>query len=605
MDISDMNDGIDAIELELFKNAVFSIADEMAVTLIRTAYSSVLRDNMDFSTALADSNGQVVAQGLTIAGHLGAIPAALSTVMRQFEDDISPGDVFILNDPYSGGMHLPDIFMFKPIFLDRRRIGFSAAICHHTDVGGRVAGSNAADSTEIFQEGLRLRPVKLYEAGVPNKTLFSIITDNVRVPNKVLGDLRAQLAACRTGEQRLTALATDSGADRLKLAMQAVIDYAERMTRSAISSLPDGMFSFEDWIDDDGVSPAEPIRLHVTIEKRGDSIRADWSGSAPQVRGAINSTLSYTKAATYCAIRSVLTGTIPENEGMFKAIEVIASPGTITNVVIPGACAARGLTGFRMLDCAFGALAQMLPSKVYAASDGGATGISIGGYAADRCPFLYVEFISASWGGRPFADGPDGLSNPLSNLSLPSAEVIEAEHPLQILACEFEVDRAGAGKFRGGAAIRREYRLLEDEAVLQVRSDRRLTLPYGLYGGSPGQASQNRLQRSSQVTDLPAKITMFIRFGDVFTHATAGAGGWGDPLERSPSAVLHDVRNELVSERAARCDYGVVLNCTHWIVEEAETLKLRTQLRAERGWGTVPTVSRGQPRTPAEEGAFT
>ena len=583
----------DPITFELFKNSIFSIADEMALTITRTTYSGVLKENMDFSTAFADAEGKLVAQGLTLPGHLGSIPTALAAVLRRYRDDMVPGDVFIMNDPFDGGMHLPDIFIFKPIYVDGERMAFSASVCHHTDVGGRVAGSNASDSTEIYAEGLRIAPLKLYEGGNPNQTLFTIIEKNVRMPVRVFGDLRAQLSACHIAEQQFQELVARYGAETTKVYMEEVIDYAERMTRAAIRELPDGVYSFEDWIDDDGIDFGKPIRLYVTLTKKDDEIVADWTGSSPQVKGAINATLSWTKAATYTAIKCVLPNDIPSNEGVFRAIEVIAPPGTITNCVLPAACAARGLTGFRSLDCALGAVAMMVPDRVCAASDGGNTGITIGGYYADRSPFIYVDFTTGAWGGRPWADGLEGNTNLLINMASQPVEVTEVEHPLEILAYEFVTDRAGPGKFRGGAPFRRDYRFLEEEGILQVRSDRRDFRPYGLYGGQPGKPSTNFLNPDTENRPLTAKVTMTIRRGDVFRHELAGAGGWGDPLERDPMLVLRDVRNEKVSVGSARDDYGVVLDTDDWTVDVPKTEKLRAEMRAERNWTEVPKVLRG------------
>src|SRR5215813_649659 len=508
----------DPIAFELFKNALFSIADEMALTITRTTYSGVLKDNMDFSTAFADADGKLVAQGLTLPGHLGSIPTALDATMRHYGSTMAPGDVFIMNDPFDGGMHLPDIFVFKPLYVDGKRLAFAATVCHHTDVGGRVAGSNASDSTEIYQEGLRIPPLKMYDAGRRNDTLFAFIEKNVRVPVKVFGDLRAQLAACHIAERQFLELVQRYGADMVQVYMQEVIDYAERLTRAAIRDLPDGAYSFEDWIDDDGIDVGKPIRLCVTLTKQGDSITADWTGSSPQVKGAINNTLSFTKAATYCAIRSILPAGIPNNEGVFRAIEVIAPPGTIANAVLPAACAARGLTGLRMTDTCFGALAMMLPDRVFAASDGGATCITIGGYSRARRPFMYVDFTSGAWGGRPWADGLEGNAHLFANLASHSVEVTEAEQPIQILAYEFLTDRAGPGKYRGGAPFYREYRFLEDEAMLQVRSDRRANPPFGLFGGQPGKPSWNYLHSRGDRRALSAKVTTTDRKDDVFRH---------------------------------------------------------------------------------------
>jgi len=583
----------DPIEFELFKNALFGIADEMALTVFRTTYSGVLKDNMDYSTALFDGAGVLVAQGLTLPGHLGSMPTAIASVKETFAGEVHPDDVFILNDPFRGGMHLPDVFVFKPIFEGDRRLAWACAVCHHTDVGGRVPGSNASDSTEIYQEGLRIPPLKLYDRGARNATLFGLIETNVRVPVKVFGDLRAQLAACHIAEKSVLELAAHYGADKLANYMTELVDYAERMTRAAIRDLPDGVYDFLDHIDDDGIDVGKPIPLKVTITKGGDTIHVDWTGTSPQVKGAINNTLSYTKSASYCGIRSILPQNIPTNEGVFRAITVEAPPGTIANMVLPGACAARGLTGFRMVDCMFGALAKMLPDQVFAASDGGNTGVSIGGYHRDRAPFIYVDFTCCAWGARPYADGLDGNSHIYANMASQPIEVTETEQPLQITAYEFIQDAMGPGKFRGGAPFRREYRLLAAEAVLQVRSDRRDFRPFGLYGGGPGRPSMNYLNPDKNRAPLASKLTMTMKQGDLFRHEVAGGGGWGDPLERDPALVLQDVMNEFVSLRAAGADYGVVLSGTPLTVDEDATRSRREQMRRERQWSEVPVYSWG------------
>ena len=595
-----MAEKFDAILFELFKNAVFSITDEMALTLFRTTYSGVLKDNMDYSTGFADVDGKLAAQGLTIPGHLGSVPTAMDSITRHFRDDIAPGDVFIMNDPFDGGMHLPDIFILKPLFQGSERLAFACTVCHHSDVGGRVAGSNASDSTEIYAEGLRIAPMKLYEAGRLNQTIMTFIERNVRLPVQVFGDLRAQLAACHIAERRFAEIVAKYGTQQTTALLRELIDYAERLTRAALRELPDGEWSFEDFIDDDGIDYGKPIRLFVTIRKRGDHMVVDWTGTSPQVRGAINSTLSFTKAAAYTGVRSVLPPGIPNNEGVFRAIEVICPPGTVGNGVLPAACAARGLTGFRMVDCMFGALAMMLPDKVMAAGDGGNTGISIGGYDKCRKPFVYVDFTCGAWGARPWADGLDGNSHMFANMASHSIEVTEAEHPIELRAYEFVADKAGAGKFRGGVPFRRDYRLLEEEAVLQVRSDRRDHRPFGLYGGSPGRRSENYLNPDGENRVLPSKFTMTIKCGDVFRHVLAGAGGWGDPLERDPAAVLRDVRNELLSPDKAAADYGVVIDTKAWRVDAATTAERRSAIRARRGWRDVPKVQRHDPLATSE-----
>ena len=581
----------DPFTLELFKNALFSIADEMAVTICRTTYSGVLRDNMDFSTGFTDANGKLVAQGLTIPLHLGSIPTALDSVLEHFKGDIHPGDVFIMNDPYEGGMHLPDGIIFKPIFVEGEQLAIAATISHQADIGGRVPGSNASDSTEIFQEGLRIPPIKLYIGGELNETMWRLIEKNVRIPIQVLGDMRAQLSACTIAENQFLELVGRFGLETTRFYMGEVIDHTERLARAAIRKLPDGEFAFEDWVDDDGIDRDRAIRLLCKITKRDDAIKVDWAGSSEQVKGAINCTLSFTKAVSYAAIRSVLDFDIPCNEGLFRAIDVTAPPGTVTNMVFPAACAARGLTGFRMGDCVFGALAMMLKDEVGAASDGGNTGVSIGGYDKSRRPFIFVDFACGSWGGRPWGDGVQGNSNMFANMASQSVELIESQNPIQILRYELIPDRAGAGKYRGGVPYRRDYLFTEDEAVLQVRSDRRRFRPYGLYGGHAGRPSRNVLNPDKEARLLDSKLTMHLRRGDVFRHELPGGGGWGDPLDRDPSNVLSDVRNEYISVDGANRDYGVVIDTSTWIVDLVATQNLRESRRRSRGETPVSVIN--------------
>ncbi len=472
---------IDPITAELFRNAVAAIGDEMVLTIYRTAYSGVLKNIMDYSAALCDARGRLVAQGLSLPGHLCSIPVALRAALDRFGDDIAEGDILVLNDPYEGGMHLPDIFVFRPIFVPGAAqggpIAWAATICHHTDVGGRVPGSNASDSTEIFAEGLRIPPLKLYERGHPNATLHRIIEKNVRLPGRVFGDLRSQLAACAIAARGMEALLARHGAAGVRALMAETMDYSERLTRHCLAELPDGEASFTDWIDDDQIDPGVPIKLVCTVTKRGDHMRFDWTGSAAQVKGAINNTWSYTAAASFTAAKSVLSVNMPNNDGVFRAIEVIAPPGTIMNALPPAACAARGLTGFRATDCAFGALARLYPDRVFAAGDGGNTGITVGGYDRDRRGFIYVDFLSGAWGARPWADGLEGNTTMFANMASFSVEMIEAENPLEVLDYGFVPDTGGAGRFRGGVAMRRTWRMGAEEGILQVRADRQTHRP--------------------------------------------------------------------------------------------------------------------------------
>jgi N-methylhydantoinase B len=583
----------DPITAELFRNALTALGDEMALTIYRTAYSGVLKNIMDFSAAICDAEGRLAAQGLSLPGHMCSIPVALQAALRRFGGDIAEGDVLVLNDPYEGGMHLPDIFVFKPIFHAGDVVAYGATICHHTDVGGRVPGSNASDSTEIYAEGLRIPPLKLYERGQPNATLFRMIERNVRLPARVFGDLRAQHAACEMAARGMADLVAHHGAGGVRTLMAETMDYSERLTRRCLAELPDGEATFTDWIDDDQIDVGRPIPLVCTIRKRGDAMEIDWTGSAPQVKGAINNTWSYTAAASFTAAKSILSINMPNNDGVFRPITVIAPEGTITHALPPAACAARGLTGFRAADCCFGALAMLYPNRVFAACEGGNTGITIGGYDTDRKPFIYVDFLSGAWGARPWADGPDANTSMFANMASFSVEVIEAENPLEVLDYAMVPDTGGAGRFRGGVSLRRTWRMLAEEGILQVRADRQAHRPYGLQGGGAGAAGRNVLDPGLATEGkLHAKLTMTLRRGQVFRHELPGGGGWGDPLARDLSSIARDLRDGLVSIEGAARDYGVVAAGDPPVIDAAATEALRARLRASRApllpvdWGS-------------------
>jgi N-methylhydantoinase B len=546
----------------------------MAYTVIRTARSEIIKDVMDYSAALCDAEGRMIAQAKTIAQHLGAVPDAMQSVRAQFDGDLHPGDVVIMNDPYDGGMHLPDVFMFMPVFDGDGLAAFAVVIGHQTDMGGRVPGSNASDSTEIYQEGLRLPAVKFYERGVRSRTLARIIEKNVRVPERVLGDLGAQYAACKVGEREYLKLRRRYGAATTRAYQEALLDYAERLTRAEIRRWPKGRFTFTDHLDDDGFSDA-PIPLTVAITVHDDHLTCDFTGSAPQVRGALNSTLSFTKSCTYLSVRSILRVDVPNNAGVFRAIDVVAPEGTILNPRLPGACAARALTGYRLLDVMLGALAQIVPDRVPAAGEGGNTVLSIGGLTPARKPFVIVDMICGAWGGRPDKDGVDAITNPSQNMSNTPVEILESQHPIRIDEYSLVADSGGPGRYRGGLGLRRQYTLLNPEATLQLRSDRMKFLPYGLAGGKPSRPTRNVLVRHGTAEAMPGKFAVVLHAGDTIRHEQPGGGGFGDPCTRDPEAVAADVRNEKVSLEHARAEYGVVLDPRTLKVDDDATRALR------------------------------
>jgi N-methylhydantoinase B len=548
---------VDPVTMQIVGNALASIADEMATTIFRTAHSTVVRDGMDFSAALCDPNGETVAQAVTVPFHLGSVPVAMEHLLAKWGDRMRPGDVFVMNDPFDGGIHLQDIFVFRPVFLDETLVGFATTTAHHGDVGGRLPGSAACDNTEIFQEGIRLPWLRLYDRGEPVETVFEVLRANVRIPRMTLGDLSAQVAATTVAERALQELARRYGTERLASLMTGLIEHTERLVRQEIASWPDGTASFTDYLDSDGIERRDvPLVATVTIE--GDELTADLRESAPMVAGALNSTRSFIQACVYQAVRSALAVEIPNTAGAFRPIHVLTKPGTVCEVVMPGASSMRGVTGFRALDAINGALAQLIPSRVPAAGEGGNTLAVFGARQPDTDEqFIFYELVVGTWGGTPLADGNDGVTNPASLAANIPVEVAESEFPILIERYGLVPDSGGAGRHRGGLAVERVWRCLTPETSLIVRSDRAAHPPYGLAGGAPGSLSSNVLVRpdGSEET-LPSMFSITIGEGDVYVHRMAGGGGWGDPAERDPAAIAADVADGKVTAEAAREDYG-------------------------------------------------
>lgn len=566
----------DPFALELIKNALVALADEMALTVYRTARSFVVKEALDFSTALFLADGQLIAQGTCLPFHLGAMPFAVRAVTRAYEGRILPGDLYITNDPYDGSTHLPDIVLVKPIFHATQLLGYAVALAHMTDIGGRMPGGNASDSTEIYQEGLRIPPARLWREGEPDETMFRLIERNVRVPDKVLGDIRSLVSACVVGEREMIKLAERYGRPAFEQHCRDLLDYTERFTRAEIARLPKGTWRFVDYLDGDGLDP-HPIRIEAAVTIRADSMTIDLTGSAPQVRGAINCVYPFTLSTALACVRSIVDLSIPNNAGYFRPIEVIAPLGTVVNPRPPAAVAARGITGIRIGDAIFGALAQAVPDLLPACgSNAPDVGISFGGLdeRGDAC--VYLEFLLASWGGGPDRDGMDACTGTLVNYSNAPAEMIEADQPIAIERYALVPDTGGPGRFRGGLALERHLRFKSNNATLQIRSDRRDHPPYGLLGGQCGAPSNVSITRADGSDEAcRAKFLTTVNNGDILRVRLAGGGGHGDPLLRDAAAVLDDVIEEKMSISHARTAYGVVIVGDPLAVDEAETAKLR------------------------------
>ncbi|WP_328997749.1 hydantoinase B/oxoprolinase family protein [Kribbella sp. NBC_00709] len=568
----------DAVTFEVFRNAVTGLADEMAITILRTAHSQLVASSMDFSAALCDAEGRVIAQANTLPLHLGSIPGAMEAIFDEFGGQVRPGDIYLLNDPSLGGMHLPDIFAVAPVFSAGVLLGFSVTVVNHTDVGGWAAGSMAVQSTSIFAEGVQIPPSRLVDAGTVNDTFLQLILRNVREPELLRGDLESQLAACHTGAEGLRALAARHGVERYESLIDELLDYSETLLRAALAEAAPGTYEFTDHIDDDGLGSG-PIPLRVKATLSGSGIEFDFTGSAPQVDSALNATAPFTRSAAYAAVQGMLAADIPANSGFYRPFSFVIPEASILNGRRPSARGARGLVGFRLVDAVLGALAPVFPTRVPAAGDGGPDGIAIGFVGPDGESFVLWDPLSGAWGARPDRDGVDGISSLGANLTNTPIEELEISGHIRIDGYGYLPDSGGAGRWRGGLATFRDMTLLAPEASVQIRSDRRKFLPYGLAGGAQGTPSLNILDPDGDNERLlESKPHFVMTAGNRHRHVTAGGGGHGLPFERDPERVLEDVLDGKVTHAGAERDYGVVITADG-VIDARETSLLRLDSR--------------------------
>ena len=545
----------DVLRFEELRTELQAIADDMAIRFARSSRSPVIREYLDFSTAICLPDGRIAAQGFSLPLHLGAVPRAVAAVLERFPAGLRPGDLAVLNDPYHGGMHLPDIFTVAPAYAFDELVGYVVVVAHHIDIGGRVAGGSAADSRSIFEEGLRLPPVLLSAQGVRNTELEQVLRANVRIPDIFLSDLQAQAAGATMGGLALAELVDRHGLDGYRAAVERILDHGRRSLENELRSWPTGEYEFEDVEDHDGLGD-NPVRIRVRVTVRDGRIGLDFTGSAAQVPGSINATLSFTESASYAAVRSLVASDIPVNAGFLEQIDVTAPSGSVLNAAFPAGVAARGVLGYRVIEVVYGALAAALPDRVPAAGDGGTSGIRFGGLREGRL-FQANDLVCGAWGARPHGDGVDGAANMAANVSNRSAEQIERDDPLRVWAYGFVSDSGGVGRHRGGLAVRRVLEVTAEEAMLNLRTHRNVTPPYGLSGGHPGRVSRTWLIRDGERTLLPAKVTVLVRRGDVIEHHTASGGGWGEPALRSTVDVLADLADGKISVSTAREVYGL------------------------------------------------
>jgi N-methylhydantoinase B len=556
---------VNPISLELFRSALTAIAEEMGVVLTRSSYSPNIKERRDFSCALFDLEGRLVAQAAHIPVHLGSMPDSVAAALDTF-DHFSPGDIIALNDPFLGGTHLPDITLIAPVYVqvdsapirpandasftsqtfgndagassaphsserkesEQRLIGFAANRAHHSDVGGMSPGSMPI-ATEIYQEGIIIPPVKLWEADHPNQVLLDVILRNVRTPNERRGDLAAQIAANRTAIRRMQELIDRWGLSTTEEHIDALIAYAERIARATIEAIPDGHYDFTDHLDNDGFSD-EPVPITAMVTVQGDTITVDFTGSGQQTRGNVNAVAAVAKSATYYVVRCLMPEDAPMNHGTFAPVTVIAPEGTVVNARQPAAVAQGNVeTSQRITDVVFGALATALPDIVPAASQGTMNNITAGGIdPRTGQPFAYYETMGGGMGARPGLDGLSGVHTHMSNTLNTPVEAFEYAYPMRVNTYRLRDHSGGKGASRGGDGLVREF-TFEVPTEVTLLTERRSTHPYGLQGGEPGMRGENRLQHEGQEKVLPGKVHFQATPGDRLTILSPGGGGWGKP----------------------------------------------------------------------------
>jgi N-methylhydantoinase B len=538
-----MTSPLDPIELEVLRNALSAAAAEMDVTVWRTSRSTIVREMLDYSTAIYDRDGFNVAQSVRIPQHLNSMGYALRAIVERYIplDEWQDGDVVIGNDPYCGGQHLPDILAFRPVFHEGRRVAIVGTLFHHLDVGGMSPGSYAATATEIYQEGIRIPPIRLFRAGVRNDEVWAMLGQNVRQPAIVLGDLQSQIASLEVGVSNVRKLAAKYGPETLTSACAALLDASEAAMRDVIRRMPDGTYSFEDFLDDDGIDTSRPVRLHATVTIAGDRMVVDLSGCDPQVPGPINATLGSTSSAIYYAAMACADRPIPPNAGCYRPIEIVAPEGLVVNARHPAPVAHRITPGHRLVNVLFGAFSQAVPDRMPAAYYGCSYVCSFQTEREDGRRNVLVEIEIGGCGALPDEDGANAFSFGMHNNANIPLEMVEAGMPLSFTGYGLLPGSGGAGERRGGLGLFREWRVDAERATMTAQMDRFRHRPYGLAGGEPGSAGRLVLIRDGARTQLHSKVSNLpLRRGDIIRLETSGGGGFGDPARRSDSDRARD-----------------------------------------------------------------
>ncbi|WP_051580614.1 hydantoinase B/oxoprolinase family protein [Pseudonocardia acaciae] len=576
---------MDPLTLGVMWRAMVALTNDAGVVLRRTAYSEAVREGRDFSVGLFDRHGRMIVQGDFSPGHLGSMPSAVENFLRFYQaDELRPGDCLVLNDPWMGSGHLPDFFMLTPCFVDDMIVGYAVNCTHMIDVGGAAPGSQQVeDINDQFQEGLRLWPTRVWSAGEPNHEVLRIIEANVRIPDKLLGDLMAMRNCNRIVEQRLAQLIGKYGMARYDEACDEVLDRSEAATRAALATMPDGTYRAVDHFDDYGPG-TDPLRIEVAVTVDGDSVTIDFTGSSPQTASGINAVLTYVRAFCYYTVKCVTSGgSVPQNGGCLRPITFVAEPGSVVNAQPPVGVGARAIMQQRFVDVLMQAFAEVMPERVIAPSSHWANP-NLGGHdPRTGRPFVHYDIVIGGFGGRAHSDGMEATPSAFNIDGIP-VEVNENAYPVRVERLELIPDSAGAGRNRGGHGIRKDVTMLGENMTFSNLTDRQRFAPPGILGGQPGEVGRTVLHSadgSAEPVVLGSKGTYQLRHGDRVSTWLSGGGGYGDPLDREPERVAADVAAGLLSvEKAARA-YGVVVNDAG-VVDVEATRAAREELDIER-----------------------
>lgn len=550
---------LDPITVEVVRYKLEGIANEMSATLLRSAFSPIVKEGRDASASLFTPAGDTMAQSSSIPIHLATLIPAVAEIIKTYPiHTMRAGDAFLLNDPYVGGTHLPDIAVVMPVFCGDRVIALSTTMTHHQDVGGMSAGSVPTTATEIFQEGIRIPPLRLLDAGIYNDTLVRLLRQNVRVPDMFMGDLTAQVAACTLGVRRLQEVAELYGDNQLSEMFDSLLSRSEIQTRAALRELPQGTFSHTDFLDNDGIDLDRRLRIEVAVTIRDGTIHFDFTGTDPQTKGPLNTVRSGVQAAAYYTVRALTGSQIPTNGGCFRPVSFNLPEGTLVNPLEPAAVNARTATVIRIAGCMIHALAKEVPDVIPAGPSGELLVMAFGGRRYDDTPYVVGDMVSGGAGASAHGDGVDSIDTLTSNsMNLP-VEAMELEAPIRLHRCALSRDSGGAGRYRGGLGVEREYEILDGEVSFSHRGERHFTGAPGLARGGDGASAHSVIYRADgREETIHSKIVTKLYAGDRLFVVTAGGGGHGDPRDRDRAAVAADVQNGKVSVEAARMLYGL------------------------------------------------